>query len=165
MKYARSLLSLLLALPVSVFAAAAPAVDQQRDVLPVLVSGVYSVAFNVNLASALPPGATLLCRAKVVPNALPFNSFDRSMLPTGSGVASIHGSTATCWVEIPFAWTLNGASSSASLYREAALSYEIDAVSASGSIPTVLRASTAQGIGVSYPSAGGSARLNINVTF
>jgi hypothetical protein len=165
MKCARFLSMLLLAMPVSVLAAAPPAVDQYSQMLPVVVSGVYSVAFNVNLSTSMPSGATLLCRARVVPNAPLFANLDRAALPAVSGMASINGSTATCWVEIPFAWTLNGASNGAALYPGAALSYEIDEVSASNSPPTVLRTSAAQGIGVAYPATGGSARLNINVNF
>jgi hypothetical protein len=165
MKCARFLPMLLLALPVSVLAAAPPVVDPFGQMLPVVVSGVYSVAFNVNLSTSMPSGATLVCRARVVPNAPAFANLDRAALPAVSGTASINGSTATCWVEIPFAWTLNGGSNDAVLYPGAALSYEIDEVNVSNSMPTVLRASAAQGIGVAYPAAGGNARLNINVTF
>jgi hypothetical protein len=154
MKRSRILSFLLLVLPISAAAAPALSMEQRNGAALIPASGVYSVAFNVNLASALPNGSSLLCRAKVIPNT-PFNSFSRTVPPASSGVATINGSTATCWVEIPFAWMLNDGSNGA------ALSYEIDAVGGS----TVLRASTGQGIGVAYPSAGGSARLNVNVTF
>jgi hypothetical protein len=158
MRHIRTLPLFLLALPIFL-AAAAPAASLRDESVPISVSGVYSVAFNVNLASALPAGTTLLCRAKVSPNASPFNGFSRNIFPSQAGVAAINGSMATCWVEIPLAWTQNDTSNGA------ALSYEIQAVSDSGSQPAVLRASTGQGIGVAYPAAGGSAQLNVNVTF
>jgi hypothetical protein len=142
--------SILLALPIAASAASVPEVEPRAE------TGTYTIAFHVDLASSLPSSSLLLCRAAITPRT-PFSRFNQSVFPTRSGVATITGSTATCWIEIPVAWTQNDAPN-----REAALNYELEAVSNSA---ITRRASTAQAIHIAYPAAGGSTRLNINVTF
>jgi hypothetical protein len=133
------------------------------------VSGIYSLTFNLNIASALPAETTITCRAQIVPNpqTVPdqggFDPGNRqlSAIPvrTVTGRAFVTGSTAICAAEIPFSWT------GMSARGGAVLSYEIDAVNGSGSIPLLIRTTGQQNIGVAFPASGGSARLNFNLNF
>ena len=161
MKPARIPLLLCLALlaPAAALAVGAP----EHRGSTTTVSGVYLVTFNVNIASTLPAGATIVCKAQIVPSqgGGGFLNHQLAAVPveTAAGLATVTGSTATCAVEIPFSWTVNGAQSGVSL------SYEIDAVSSSGSAPLLVRSSAQQGIGEPFPAAGGSASVSFNVTF
>jgi hypothetical protein len=127
------------------------------------VSGIYSLTFNLNIASALPAGTTITCRAQIVPNQGGFDP--RNQQPAAipvrivTGLAALTGSTAICAAEIPFSWTVMSAQGGA------VLSYEIDAVSNSGSIPLLVRRSAQQNIGLAFPASGGNSSLRFNLTF
>jgi hypothetical protein len=127
------------------------------------VTGVYSLTFNLNLASPLPAGTTITCRAQIAPNQgrVDLRGQQSAAIPvrTVTGLALATGTTATCATEIPFSWSVSG------VREGVVLSYEIDAVSTSGSIPLLVRRSAQQNIGVPFPASGGSARLNFNLTF
>jgi hypothetical protein len=69
------------------------------------------------------------------------------------------GSTASCATEIPFSWTLTGAEGGV------VLSYQIDAVSNSGSAPLLVRSSAGQNIAAALPAAGRNASLSLNLAF
>jgi hypothetical protein len=98
----------------------------------VALSGVYTVTFTVNAGSTLAPGATILCKAKAVPNAPPLENLKLEAVPVMSGLATLTGSgvngpSAICTVQIPFTWAAGNAQSGAQ--GGAVLSYEIDVVS------------------------------------
>ncbi len=130
---------------------------------PFAVSGVYSLTFNLSLASRLPTGTTITCRARIAPNQGGLGLGNQQLAPiparTVTGLAQVTGSTATCAQEIPFSWTVLSAQGGA------VLSYEIDAVSNSGSIPLLVRTSGQQNVGVAFPSSGGRASLSFNLVF
>jgi hypothetical protein len=130
---------------------------------PTQVNGVYSLTFNLSLGSPLPAGSTITCRARIAPNqaGLDLRNQQLPAVPVAAvaGVARVTGSTATCMEEIPFSWTLYGARGGA------ILSYEIDAVSDSGSIPLLIKTSGPQNVGVALPASGGRARLSFNLAF
>jgi hypothetical protein len=153
------LLSLALLIPVSARAVGVPELPGNSFT----VSGVYSLSFNVSLASRLPAGTTITCRVRIAPNQGGFNPGNQQLAPipvrTVAGPGEMTGSTATCAAEIPFSWTV------LSVRDGAVLSYEVDAVSNSGSIPLVIRSSGQQNLGVAFPASGGSARLSFNLTF
>jgi hypothetical protein len=127
------------------------------------VSGNYSLTFNLNIASVLPAETTITCRARIVPNQAGFDPANQqsAVIPvrTVTGLAAVTGSTAICAAEIPFSWTVMSARGGA------VLSYEIDAVTSSGSFPLLIRTTGQQNIGVAFPAPGASARLNLNLTF
>ena len=145
----------LFALLVTVAALAAPAPEHRGA--PTAVSGVYSLTFNLNIASTLPAGAAITCKAQIVP----VQSLEQAAAPmeSATAIASVTGSTATCAVEIPFAWTL------ANPRQDVALSYEIDAFNAQGSLPVVVRTSVQQGIAEPLPASGATSSVSLNVTF
>lgn len=126
------------------------------------VNGAYTVRFNLNTAPTLPAGATVTCKARIAPNSAGLENLNgqpAAPVETATGVARVRGSTAVCAVEIPFSWTVNHAQSGV------LLSYEIEAVSRTGSAPLVVRRSALQGIAVVYPPPGGTAGLTVGVTF
>lgn len=127
------------------------------------VTGVYSLTFNLNIATTLPAGTTITCRARIVPNQggvdLRGQQPAASPVRTVAGLAAVAGSTATCATEIPFSWTVTSARNGV------VLSYEIDAVSNSGSVPILVRSSGQQNVGIAFPASGGSANLHFNLTF
>jgi len=77
---------------------------------PTQVSGVYSLTFNVRIASTLPAGTTITCRARIAPNqgAIDLRNQQIPAIPVGTSTAqvSITGPTATCAEEIPFSWSM-----------------------------------------------------------
>jgi hypothetical protein len=142
-------------------AAQAANVPEDRGALAT-VSGVYSVTFNLSIASTLPAGTTITCRAQIAPyQGLNLLNPQLVAIPVGTaaGLVAVTGSMATCAAEIPFAWTVT------SPQGGVMLSYEIDAVSGSGSAPLLVRRSAQQNIGAAFPASGGSARLSLNLTF
>jgi hypothetical protein len=130
---------------------------------PITVSGIYSLTFNLRIASTLPAGTTIICRARIVPGQGEFDLRNQPLpaIPLGmtTGLASLTGSTATCAEEIPFSWTVLNARGGV------VLSYEIDALSNSGSIPLLVKSSGLQNVGAAFPAPGGRASLSFNLTF
>lgn len=153
-------LLLCLALLISASAQAA-GVPELRG--PFTVSGAYSLTFSLSLASRLPTGTTITCRARIAPNQgrLEFGNQQVAPIPAQMVMvpAQVTGSTATCAQEIPFSWTVLNAQGGA------VLSYEIDAISNSGSIPLLVRTSGQQNVGVAFPASGGRATLSFNLVF
>jgi hypothetical protein len=160
MAYIRILLLLCLALLAPVSALAAGSAEVRG--LWTMVSGVYLVTFHLNILSTLPVGSTITCRARITPNpaGLDLRNPQQSVAPAAAaGQATVTGPTATCAAEIPFAWTL--ASGQASGQGGMVLSYEIEAVSNSGSVPMLVRSSAGQSIGAALPISS----LSLNLAF
>jgi hypothetical protein len=166
MKRARIPQIFLAALLASAVAGAAPAGEIRGGAAPAAFSGVYEVTFTVNATSVLAPGTAILCKAKDVPNAPALEDFRWGAVPVASALATVTGSAETgywanCTVRIPFYWTAENAQGSA------VLSYEIDlvdrVVSGPGAEAVTLRRQ--ERIGVAYPAPGGTASLNLKVSF
>ncbi|MGA2351626.1 MAG: hypothetical protein ABSF70_14415 [Terracidiphilus sp.] len=129
---------------------------------PMTVSGNYSITFRLNIFSTLPAGTMMTCRVKMAPKQGGPDLLDSQLatIPVEStGLAVITGSTAVCAAEIPFAWTVWSAQGGVML------SYQIEAVSRSGSAPTLLKRSALQSLSAAFPASGSSASLSINVVF
>jgi hypothetical protein len=124
---------------------------------PVPVHGVYLVDFQVRLGAALPTGALVTCKVKIVPDAPAPGEAHLQPPETMTGVASVLGTTAHCAVELPFAWVAAG------VQRAATLSYEIDAQSQAG-VQLVERTAVGQSVGLPPLPAGGMARMNFSLT-
>jgi hypothetical protein len=160
---ARVHISMLLCVALLASAASAAMGAPVQRTASTIVSGVYSVIFNLDIASTLPAGTTITCRARIMPNSGPLDlgnpQLSATSVETAAGMATVTGSTATCAAEIPFAWTVESARGGV------VLSYEIDAVSNSGAAPQLVRSSGRQGIGAALPAAGQTARLTFYVAF
>jgi hypothetical protein len=156
MNRARALLFPLLVSLVCV-AWAAPAADQRASNGPATLSGSYSVTFSMRLDAAPQAGAAILCRARIAPNLPSFQNLAHGMLPasTATGLATVDGNSALCSVQIPFSWAVGDTQSGV------ALSYEIDAISGAGALPSPVRAQ--QGIALPYPAAGTASSVAIRV--
>lgn len=149
---------LLAALLASATAGAAPVGKVNSGAAPVAYQGAYSVTFTMNVGAGLAPGTTFLCKARALPPAPALEDFRLQALPATSGEAagaSLSASTANCTVEIPFYWIAGGGL--------AVLNYEIDAVNGYGGRAVPVRIE--EGIGIPLPAPGGTARLNISVSF
>jgi len=150
----------LLASLVSVLAWSQPSGKRHRS-SPTAVGGTYSIAFNLNIESALPANSTIVCKVQIAPASSLVSILSAQAAPaeSASAIAAVTGSTATCAVEIPFSWSIERTRSGV------LLSYEIDALNASGSLPAVVRTSALQGVPESYPSSEEPSALSFNVTF
>lgn len=142
------------------FAASAPAALPANRCAPqatTAIGGAYFITFNVSLASPLPAGAAVLCKARIEPGPAPFQSFSPGIAPVraAQSLATVAGNTANCSVQIPFYWSVGALGSGIDL------SYEIQAVGAFGLSP----ASRSSRIRVAYPPAGATASLAIPVRF
>jgi len=120
---------------------------------PETLRGGYLVTFNIRLGTALPAGEAILCRAHVAPR------LGGQAAETATGLAVVSGSTANCTVRLPVRWAVNGAA----LGDEAALSYEIDAVSGASTEPLAVFAR--QTMGVPFPAENSVGNLQIRVLF
>jgi hypothetical protein len=151
----------LVAASLATASASADPIAEHHGGNPTAVTGVYSVTFNLNIQSTLPANSTILCKAQIAPGASFFSNINAQAIPVESaaGVAAITGSTAVCTVEIPFSWTVE------STRNGAALSYQIDAVNATVTLPAVVRTSIQQGIAEPYPSSGATSSISLNITF
>jgi hypothetical protein len=125
------------------------------------VSGVYSVTFNLRLASELPAGSMITCRARLVPNqgGNDLRNLQLPATPVAAGQALVTGSTVTCAAEIPFAWTITSAPDGV------VMSYEIQAVSSRGAMPVLLRSSALRLVGTAFPASCGSSGLSLTLIF
>lgn len=156
MKSACMLMTALFALSATTAAWAAGAGDGRGPAPLTAVSGAYSLTFNVRFASPVPTGATIQCKARIVPGLSAFDRLRGASAPvqTASGKAQASGSRATCTVEVPFSWMVGDSRNGV------ALAYEVDEVSA-GAAP--VRAQ--QEIGAPYPAAGARQNLVFNIAF
>ncbi|MGA8041436.1 MAG: hypothetical protein WCA37_01405 [Terracidiphilus sp.] len=111
--------------------------------------GVVVIRFDVSLPVSLAPGASILCRAKVMPDGRAEPGGSDGQVVTAMGMR--HGSMADCAVEMPVWWQPRGGDSGAQL------SYEVDALVSSGGAASVVRVAAEQGVTVAPQRAGGAA--------
>jgi hypothetical protein len=125
------------------------------------VTGTYSITYNIDVVSTLPAGATIVCKAQIAPAIQGVEGQNGLAVPVESAasVATVSGSTATCVVQIPFAWTLNANQTNV------VLNYEIQAVNAAAALPVVVRNSVLQGTSEALPASGATSSLTFAVTF
>lgn len=124
---------------------------------PAPADGVYLINFDVHLGAALPAGALVTCKVKIVPDAPAPGRPQTLPVQTVASIAAVQGSIAHCAVEIPYA------RAAGDTQRAAMLSYEIDAQTQTGA-QQVVRTTAGQGMGLPHPPAGGAARLNFSLT-
>jgi hypothetical protein len=155
MSFVQSPKILPLLLLVSLAVWAAHATDPRNAAPPITANGAYVVVFQVKTPSTVPDGATISCKAQITPRLSSFESLTSKADPVEStqGVAKVTGSSATCAVEIPFAFAQKN------LRNGADLGYEIDAYTSDG--PAFVR--TQQGIDIAYPRSGATEKLSLNV--
>jgi hypothetical protein len=128
---------------------------------PSVVTGAYSITYNIDVVSTLPAGATIVCKAQIAPALQGVEGQNGQIVPieSAASIATVSGSTATCVVQIPFAWTLNANQTNV------VLNYEIQAVNASATLPVVVRNSVLQGVSEPLPASGATSALTFAVTF
>jgi hypothetical protein len=127
-----------------------------RGAAPVAASAAYAVRFSLFLARTLPPGAAILCKARLTSKDHGLRSL--SAQPVQSGQATLVGSNANCSVHIPFTWAYDPSNPASS----AEILYEIDTVSAAGQ---PLLAPRVQSFQVSYPTPNTTATLDLQLAF
>lgn len=122
---------------------------------PPLTSGsVYRINFDVRLGEAIPAGALVTCKAKIVPElAAGRPGLPVPMVATATGVATVTGSVAHCMVEVPPTWA------AADAHRAALLSYEVDAAT-----PGAVHSVAGQDMELPSVPAGETERLNLSLT-
>ena len=120
--------------------AAAPGADAGSALV-----GVYVLTFHPEVSRPLPPGAMVVCRARILPGV---NAAPQAAMGTAGGNQS------GCALEIPFVWAANRPQ------PVAMLGYEVDEIGADG---RVLRRVVREGV-VLPESAAGAAR-HIDVAF
>ena len=144
-------------LPLTAAASATSPVDSRIPSTQATISGVYSVTFHANEATPVPAGATLICKARIVPNLSSGENLNaQPAAASAMGRASGPGSTAECSLEVPFSWYAEPA------HNAAALSCEVDAISASGA---TMRVITQQAIAIPYPPQGTTAHVSLTIDF
>jgi hypothetical protein len=141
----RALLCVVTTAVVAALAWAGPAVSSDS---------IYRINFNVRLGNAIPTGAQVTCKARIVPElAAGRPGLPAPMAGTATGVGTVTGSMAHCTVELPSTWA------AADAHRAAVMNYEIDAKT-----PGAMHAVTGEGMELPPPPVGGAERLDLNVT-
>jgi hypothetical protein len=148
----RNALLLLAAILVPLYSLAATPDRQENGHSAAPVTGTYSVTYDIDLVSTLPAGTTIVCKTQIAPVLQGAEGQSGMVVPVESAasVATISGSTATCSVEIPFAWTLSASQANV------VLNYEIQAVNATGTLPLVVRNSVLQRTSEAQPATTSS---------
>lgn len=111
--------------------------------------GMVVIHFDVSLPASLPPGASILCRARVVPDGPAEPGDGDGQVVTAMG--NRRGSMADCAVEMPVWRRLRDGDSGAQL------SYEVDALVSSGGAASVVQVAAEQGVAVTPEQTGGAA--------
>lgn len=152
---------LLALLGVLVFAVTEVAAQEQPAAhVPVRMNGAYTLNFQLNLATTLPDGSTITCKARIVPQERSLRAGAvAAPVETATGTGTVQGTLANCAVEIPFAWTVENARAGVRL------SYEIVAVAMVGPAPAAVRASAPVEMALAYPPEGGVENLSVNMAF
>jgi hypothetical protein len=105
-------------------------------------TGVYRIAFHPQAGALLPPGATFVCRVRIMPG------INAAQSTTGAAAGNKSG----CATELPFVWMANHSQPAATL------SYEVDTISADG---RVLRSVIREDVALPNASAGAAARIDV----
>lgn len=108
------------------------------------LSGIYTISFHPEVSRQLPPGAMLVCRARVLPAV--------NGVQPGAGFGRAPGNQSGCALEVPFVWAANRPQPAATL------SYEVDEVGADGRL---LRAVTRNGVALPEAAAGAARRIDV----
>jgi hypothetical protein len=129
------------------FAARAAAAPPDTSRIPAAEpsSAVLALSFQLSIATPLPAGVTLVCRARMVPS---FPAGD----PRNTQPAATRSATGSqCALEIPYSW-------SGDAVPAVSLEYEIDAVSSAGIVVQTLVRNT---IELATPPRGEVVRVNL----
>uniref|UniRef100_E6QIF9 Uncharacterized protein n=1 Tax=mine drainage metagenome TaxID=410659 RepID=E6QIF9_9ZZZZ len=123
--------------------------------------GSYRIIFHIAILSTLPANASVVCKVGVTPQASRASGWMVAGLPveSASSMAVLSGSTATCVVRIPFAWTLPGGTDGVTL------SYEVDAYSGVVGRSMLLRSSAQPAIHEPMPVSGAECKIDLPLAF
>lgn len=127
-------------------------------------TGTITTTLTIKLASAFPAGFKIVCSSAIIAQSIndvsdTFTSFEES----ASSVATVSGTTATCTVRTPYAWTLPSASTTVSNIVTG--TYEVNVYNAGTALPGLLRSSGGQYLHLTnIPLVGTVTTVPVNVT-
>lgn len=127
-------------------------------------TGTITTTLTIKLASAFPAGSKIVCSSAIIAQSIndvsdTFTSFEES----ASSVATVSGTTATCTVRTPYAWTLPSASTTVSNIVTG--TYEVNVYNAGTALPGLLRSSGGQYLHLrNIPLTGTVTTVPVNVT-
>ena len=134
------------------------------DVTAAPSTGTITATLTIRLASAFPAGFKVVCSSAIIAQSInmvsdTFTSFEES----ASSVATVSGTTATCTVRTPYAWTLPGASATVSNLVTG--TYEVNVYNAGTALPGLLRSSEGQFLHLTkIPLVGTVTTVPVSVT-
>ena len=127
-------------------------------------TGTIATTLTIKLASVFPAGFKIVCSSAIIAQSIndvsdTFTSFEES----ASSVATVSGTTATCTVRTPYAWTLPSASTTVSNIVTG--TYEVNVYNAGTALPGLLRSSGGQYLHPrNIPLTGTVTTVPVNVT-
>ena len=134
------------------------------DVTAAPSTGTITTTLTIKLASAFPAGFKVVCSSVILAQSInmlsdTFTSFEES----ASSVAAVSGTTATCTVRTPYAWTLPGASATVSNIVTG--TYQVNIYNAGTALPGLLRSSEGQYLHLkAIPAVGTVTTVPVSVT-
>ncbi len=134
------------------------------DVTAAPSTGTITTVLTIKLASAFPAGFKVVCSSAIIAQSInmvsdTFTSFEES----ASSVAVVSGTTASCTVRTPYAWTLPGASATVSNIVTG--TYEVNVYTAGSALPGLLRSSEGQFLHLTkIPLVGTVTTVPVSVT-
>jgi hypothetical protein len=134
------------------------------DVTAALSTGTITTTLTIKLASVFPAGFKIVCSSAIIAQSIndvleTFTSFEES----ASSVATVSGTTATCTVRTPYAWTLPAASATVSNIVTG--TYQVNVYNAGTALPGLLRSSEGQYLHLkNIPLVGTVTSVPVSVT-
>lgn len=118
-----------------------PAQMVAPDVMAAPTTGTIATTITIKLASAFPAGFKIVCGTEIEGQSIDTRvGTEVSFEESSSSVATVSGTTATCTVKTPYAWTLPTASGTVDNFVTG--EYTVNVYSAGTALPGLLRSTS-----------------------
>lgn len=141
-----------------------PAQIAEPDVTAAPTTGTIVATLTIKLASTFPAGFKIVCGAEIDGQSIDTtNGTEVSFEETSSSVATVSGTTATCTVKTPYAWTLPAAGGTVTNFVTG--EYSVNVYSAGTAEPRLLRSTEGQFLHLTkLPAFGTVTSVPVSVT-
>ena len=134
------------------------------DVTAAPSTGTIATTLTIRLASTFPAGFKVVCSSVILAQSInmlsdTFTSFEES----ASSLATVSGTTATCTVRTPYAWTLPAAG--ATVQNFVMGTYQVNVYTGDSALPGLLRSAEGQYLHLTnIPAVGTITTVPVSVT-
>jgi hypothetical protein len=135
----------------------------EPDVTATPTTGTITATLTIRLSSTFPAGFKIVCGTEIDGQSIDTsNGTGASFEETSSTVATVSGTTATCTVKTPYAWTLPAGGTVADFVTG---EYSVNVYSAGSALPTLLRSTEGRFLHLTkLPAFGTVTSVPVSVT-